>query len=873
MSRRAVFIISIFLTVIFPLKGFTDSGIHGTEPIENLPLEQKIAKLFILKAYPAEESSRDKIRERLKNVKPGGLVLDGGLPGEITRMTSTIRELVNYEIFLGRNLSLIEIGLPEGHIIAGSNSSQLIGEAGIYTASSYSNIGINFLITTNKHLPAEYYNKLTEEGLLTISPGEVPQTGFNGMILPFEAGYEKRNKVRYDSTFAYRLRNRGYKDLLILNLEDVPDSLNYEEVLLGAFNSTFDLFLFPENMEESIEIIKRAIKSGKIKKEELDAKLKRIYAGRFFPPGPRDRNLSHKELYSEIMTSSITLLKNTGDILPVRVLDTLNIANVTLSPLYEELNTYLSYYTNITQFPGLDETNIHRLGYFDIVTVHLDNDISDTELGRLEKLCENTRVVLISNPEMLERLDLSLFSAVIISHTNGEAIQKYLAQKIFGSLPFKGLLYTDTWVGAGIQRESIKRLGFAEPGQVGMDPTVLNSIDSIAFEAIEKEATPGCQVLVARKGSVIFNESYGYHTYDKKVPVDNETIYDIASLTKVIATLQTVMFMDERNVIDINHQLSKYLPELRGTNKESIVIGDVLLHQAGLRPFVPFWLQTMNDEELSPEYYSYVKNEDYRLEVSEGIYAVESLRDSIWNWIIDSKLLRKSYHGSYKYRYSDVGFYMMQQLAERQLNQPLNDFVKQNYYDPLGMTSTSYLPLCNTSIENIPPTAIDHYFRQQVIEGIVHDEGAAMFGGVAGHAGLFSKSLDLAKISQMLLWEGEYGDQKYYNPETIRKFTARQVKDNRRGLGWDKPDPAEDEGPTSDFASMNTFGHTGFTGTAVWIDPEYDLIFVFLSNRIHPDPENTKLMSLDIRTRIQDVVYRSIMEYDNKHQKLSSPEP
>ena len=393
-----------------------------------------------------------------------------------------------------------------------------------------------------------------------------------------------------------------------------------------------------------------------------------------------------------------------------------------------------------------------------------------------------------------------------------------------------------------------------------MDSRTLEKIETIVNEAITSHATPGCQILVARHGKVILDKSYGGLTYDSTDLVTDEIIYDLASLTKVSATLQTVMFMYEKGLIDLNKKLSYYLPELKNTNKKDITLVEMLTHQAGLVPFIPMWTETVKDNNFLPQYYSRVQSEGYPLQVSPDLFATPVLRDSVWSWIGESKLQTKAPRTPYGYQYSDLGFLLFQRLAERIFNQPIDEFLAQNLYEPLGAYTTGFTPLKRFPVQRIAPTEDDKIYRKTHIAGTVHDERAAMMGGVAGHAGLFSNASDLAKLGQMLLQKGFYGGYRYYKPETINLFTAKQFDKSRRGLGWDKPVQSEWSSPTSLKASPKTFGHTGFTGTCVWIDPEFDLVYIFLSNRVYPD-RSAKLINANIRSRIQDVIYESIFDY------------
>jgi CubicO group peptidase (beta-lactamase class C family) len=331
------------------------------------------------------------------------------------------------------------------------------------------------------------------------------------------------------------------------------------------------------------------------------------------------------------------------------------------------------------------------------------------------------------------------------------------------------------------------------------------------------------------------------------------------------------MFLYEKGLLDIYKKASYYLPELINSNKKDITVKDILTHQAGLTPFVPFWIQTVKDSDFLPQYYSHEKSAMYPLQIAPGLFGIKSLRDSLWSWSIQSKLREKPPRTPYSYVYSDVGLYILFHLNEKLLNQPQEEFLQQNIYEPLGASTMGYLPLERFPSDRIVPTEMDTLFRKSLLVGTVHDEGAAMLGGVAGHAGLFSNAIDLTKLGQMLLQNGYYGGQQYFKPQIVQYFATRQFETSRRGLGWDKPLQSEWNSPTSLLASPLTFGHTGYTGTCIWIDPAFELVYVFLSNRVYPTRSNNKLSAMNIRSRIQDTIYQSIFsfgQYGNRHSEI-----
>lgn len=394
---------------------------------------------------------------------------------------------------------------------------------------------------------------------------------------------------------------------------------------------------------------------------------------------------------------------------------------------------------------------------------------------------------------------------------------------------------------------------------VGIDSTKLLIIDSIAHNAIIQHAFPGCEVLVARNGKVVLYKTYGYLNYDSLEPVTQRTIYDLASVTKVSATTMGIMRLFEEGKLDLNKPLGDYLPWLKATNKEGLILEDILLHQAGLVAFIPFYKETINAATGQPlaGFYQPYKNDTFNIRVADNMYLRKDWMYSIYREIAESSLLP-----SCKYVYSDNDFILLGKVIEQLSGKTLDVYTRENFYAPLHMRSTGFKPRENyISIADIAPTEKEKYFRQQLLRGDVHDPGAAMFGGVAGHAGLFSNAYDLAQLYLMLLNGGKWNETQYFKKETIDYFTGYHSDVSRRGYGFDKPekDNATNADPyPSKYASPQTFGHTGFTGTCVWADPKENLLFIFLSNRVCPDMNNGKLGELGVRRNMLDAVYKAI---------------
>jgi beta-N-acetylhexosaminidase len=684
-------------------------------------------------------------------------------------------------------------------------------------------------------------------------------------------------------------KEMDYHGLVFVSIPDIQDKVGrYKggDAELLAFEAGNDIILFPEDLGPAIRKIKKLLHKESAYTALLDQKVKKILGVKYDVGLNNTTKIPDENLYEtlhpysalslrrRLLENTVIVARNDRSILPVKSLEdnkiaTLSIGAKTPNPFTQTASKYagMSHFT----VSGDDSESVGKqLASFNTILVALFDDPSlhKDVLNELAGLQSSHNIILVvfGSPLWLSALDQ--FNTVIEAFTD-EAMTGIIPQVVFGALPASGKLpitiSRSFQEGKGEVLPDLQRLGYSFPEDVGLDSRVLEKIESIANEAIQIQATPGCYVMVAKNGKVVYERAFGYLTYEKKIPVSGETIYDLASVTKVSATLQTVMFMHDHGMIDVNKKASYYLPELKKSNKKDYTLKDILTHQAGLWPFLPFWVQTMKDSVYIPGYYDTMASTKFPYMVAEKLYAKAGIRDSLWNWIIHARVRDKIPRTPYDYRYSDMGFYILQHLAQKILNQPMQDFLEQNLYEPLGAETTGYLPLRRFPKTRIAPTENDTIFRKQLLIGTVHDQGAALLGGVGGHAGLFSDANDLAKLCQMLLQDGYYGGTRYYRPETVHLFTRKQFDSSRRGLGWDKPVQSDWNSPTSIYASPETFGHTGFTGTCFWIDPEFDLVYVFLSNRVNPIMTNNKLLTVNIRSRIQDVIYQSIFSYCKSH--------
>jgi CubicO group peptidase (beta-lactamase class C family) len=567
--------------------------------------------------------------------------------------------------------------------------------------------------------------------------------------------------------------------------------------------------------------------------------------------------LNYEKWKWNVYAGSITLQQN-SNVLPLKNLGASTTCTYTFQPkLFSTFDRVTGYYGPIIGYQANQNysSDLVRLKDYDNVIIPIASWTRE-KVDFINKLNKLTKIIVVDfNPQEIRNELSSNISHVMVWEMN-EITLTLAPQSLFGAYSISGgYPFSDTTFTTSSTRD-ISRLRYTPPVVARMDVGVLEKIDAIVEEAIEIQAFPGCQILIARDGQVLFQKNYGYYTYDSLIPVQDYSLYDLASLTKVLATTQAVMFLEERGLIDLDKSIGHYLSELQGSNKEHMVIREIMTHQAGLFPYLPFWMQILPGNENSQALIDQpIQN---YFQISRGLYLNKAMSDSIMSWSIDSDLIEKEDEAMpYEYKYSDIGYYLLKTLVERIINQPMDDFLDQNLYGPMGM-GICFAPLCRYPEAALIPTETDMVFRKELVRGFVHDRNATLFGGVSGHAGLFGNANDIAKLLQMHLQKGIYGGKQYFFPETIERFTGKQYVNNRRGLGWDKPGP-EPDGPVSLLASTDTFGHTGFTGTAIWADPQENLIFIFLSNRVYPSSDNLKLVELNIRTRIQDLAYGAII--------------
>ena len=565
------------------------------------------------------------------------------------------------------------------------------------------------------------------------------------------------------------------------------------------------------------------------------------------------------KLNANILQQTV-LLNNQQHLVPVTALDKKTIASVSLGFSFQAASdSLLNKYAKITSFNAIDynsDGNLFKLEddlkYFNTVIISIA-DLETTNAGYISfinSIAKTKTVIIALYGEQRSLAVFNTLEAPVIWCAQKNASSAILVpQVIFGGIAAGNKLTANISLkytaGSGFTT-SVTRLKYTIPEDAGVNADDLREIDNITAEAIGARAAPGMVVLVAKDGKVIFNKAYGNHTYGGE-PDKITDIFDLASVTKITATTPMVMRLVEQNKLKLDTSIGTYIALARPTAMNNIQVKEVMLHQAGFIPYIPF------HDGVKPTDHSPDSSEAYPTKVADGYF----IRKDYFKEVMWPKMLNAPIRTRGKYVYSDISMYVMKDIVEHVSGEPLNQYVAENFYTPLGMQTAGFLPRNRFSKEQIIPTENDTYFRKTLLIGYVHDQGAALVGGVSGHAGLFANTNDMAIMYQMLLNQGTYGGEQYFKPETVATFTARQSNVSRRGLGFDRWDPDLAKKYPSSTASPQTFGHTGYTGTAVWVDPSRGLVYVFLSNRVNPTVTD-KLVKMGIRSRIQDVINKAI---------------
>ncbi len=672
----------------------------------------------------------------------------------------------------------------------------------------------------------------------------------------------------------------GFKGLVIsdaLNMKAVSDKYGKVEVAVKAFEAGCDILVYSENVKEAVQAIKKKVESGEISEKEINErclKILKLKEKSFIKPVKGKSYTKGEQDWARYQTfeKSTALLKNENDNLPYGDLSK-KILHLSIGTEPQEFNAVTGEYAPISRrnysFKDIEKgiPDLKTDGYDKvIITIHAttvrprDNfgipGNLDAFFKKMTKKTENT-VVFFGNPLALgKNYDFTGIHSVIVAYENNPFVQNRVAQMLFGAIPMSGKLSFnlnhELHTGMGLETKSNGRLKFSQPEEVGVDAKKLEEIDRIVENAIKEKAFPGCQVVAAVDGKIFFRKNYGTHQYNNR-SVENDDMYDIASITKVAASTTALMKLQSQGKFSLDKKLGEYLPErTAGSPMAQLKLREMMAHQAGLKSWIPFYKYTQVEGNLSPEWYVKSANgKDYN-PVANNIFIKSNYSDTIKAKILSQPL------GTKKYLYSDLGYYFVKEIIEQESGKKLEDFLFEEIYSKMGLHHTMYNPYLTVDKDKIVPTEDDKIYRKQLIQGYVHDPGAAMIGGVGGHAGLFSNATELAALMQLFLNKGSYGGVQILDPKVVAEYIRVQFSGNRRGAGFDKPVLKTGGGTCDESASFESFGHSGFTGTLAWADPKNGLNYVFLSNRVYPDAENKKLISMGTRTQIQKVLNEAL---------------
>lgn len=707
----------------------------------------------------------------------------------------------------------------------------------------------------------------------------------------------------------YRLLTEelAFKGLIFTDALAMKGVAGHPNVSLQALKAGNDMVLAPRNLKVEIQAVLKAVEKGELTKEDIENKCRKVLTYKYalgLKKKPhvqlsgleqRINSSQTRDLIRRLNLAAITVLNNKNHILPLHTdkEQTIALLEVGKPGETEALARQLSRYKSLTRFHlrphQTEEENrrlLHSLAAYKRIIVAVSEQHLDPYHSFFAKFApQSPTVCLFFTPgKMMLQIQRAVAqaSAVVLGHSRDADVQRRTADLLFAKATADGRLSASLGelfpTGAGVTILPQTPLYFI-PEEYGLSSALLKKIDTIALDGIRQGAYPGCQVVVLKNGHVMFDKSFGTYTGKGSARVQSTDIYDLASLSKTTGTLLAVMKLYDKGLFNLTDKISDYLPFLQHTNKKDITIQELLCHQSGLPPWIPFYQEAIDKDSyygrlFSPrrdarhsvqigtrtwanpnfkfksEYISPVKTGDYTVQICDNLWLNRSFRKVMEEKIVEAPLRPK------RYVYSDIGFILLGMLVEQLTDMPMETYLQREFYGPMGLERTAYLPLRRFDKSEIVPSNKDRFLRKETLQGYVHDETCAFFGGVGGNAGLFSTASEVAHIYQMLLNGGEIGGQRYLSKETCRLFTTKVSKISRRGLGFDKPDIEDPvKGNCASGVPAEVYGHTGFTGTCAWVDPVNELVYVFLSNRIYPNVTNRKLSQLHIRERIQEAIY------------------
>ncbi|WP_046313299.1 glycoside hydrolase family 3 N-terminal domain-containing protein [Pontibacter korlensis] len=752
-------------------------------------------------------------------------------------------------------------------------------------------------------LPVIHFSKIRLDSVELYPFRELMKNGLGSLMVAHMNIPVLDNTVNLASTLSKPIvsdllkKEMGYKGLVFtdaLNMQGVakfyaPGIVDVKALLAGN-----DMLLNTMDVKTTIQEIKKAIANGEITQEEVDARARKVLAAKQwlgldnYKPVElenlvEDLNNPHaKYLNQQLVEASLTLLRNKQNILPIQNIDTLKVAALAIGTNKQtDFQRDLARYTKVDTFflqptasiaelmalkeklqdynmviAGVHNLNLKAGGSNFGISAEMNLFLKDLIRSKPTIVGVFANVYSLAELESLDKAD-----AVIAAYQESPETQDLAAQMIFGGVGAKGKLPVTInsafKIGDGLKTEGGLRFAYTMPEAVGLKTADFKGIDSLVAQAMEQKATPGAQVLVAKDGKVIYHKAYGYHTYDNERPVEVTDLYDLASVTKISTSLAAFMKLSGEGRFDVDRTLGEYLPMMEGSNKADLKYRDILTHQAGLKSWIPFWKETVKKNgKFKWRTFKADSSRRFPIKVADNLYIHRKYAKRIYKEIEKSPLNEKP-----GYVYSDLSFILAPLVVQHITGEDFETYLKEKIYKPIGATSLTFNPYKYYSPEDIVPTEYDSLFRKQLLHTTVHDEGAAMLGGVSGHAGLFGNSNDVAKLMQLYLNDGKFAGQTYISGNKVSQFSKCQFCDqgNYRAIGFDRPaKPGQQNSNAAPSAPVESFGHSGFTGTYTWVDPVNNLVYVFLSNRVHPTRENNLLGKLNTRTNVLQVVYDAI---------------
>jgi CubicO group peptidase (beta-lactamase class C family)/beta-glucosidase-like glycosyl hydrolase len=817
----------------------------------SLSREEKIGQLIWIDAHANNDIGQTiRLNDAIKKFGAGGIIFSDGQAERLADMINYFQQISKVPLLIAEDCELrpgirlegIE-RLPDWITLGAIQDDSLIYQMSIEVSKQFKRIGVH----------------------VNLYPQNL--TGITG----------RKSRIYFNG-----LQDNG----IISNEKQCPMSLKNG---MGITESADD-------PEIAIKEISDSIKKGLISQADIDDKCRRVLAAKYWVGLSRivpvsEENLQYelspastRALIRDLYSNALTVLNNKGNIIPVKNIRDFKIAVLAINTKnnsnfqermlsYMPADTFAIYNSDDNKSAGL----LKRLADYNLVIAGIFNTDQHPDMNPgigpglnnfLKKLTEGNKTIVtfFGNPNEISKLDaLNEADGLILAYQENDHTEDLAAQLIFGGMGGHGTLpvtINKEWPsGFGITTPGNLRLQYGFPENAGLSSESLNrKIDSIANIGLKAKAYPGCEVMVARKGIVVFHKTYGFQTYDDRVSVRKDDLFDLASVTKVSSTLAGLMLLGSEGKFSVDRKLGDYLPDFRKTNKGDLLMKDLLTHQAGLKAWIPFWRETVKpDSSFKRKVFSHEYSEKYPLKVANDLYINKNYRKKIFSEI------KKSPLGEKKYVYSDLTFIIAPGIIEKLTGEKWYDFVTNNIYRKLGAYDICFNPYLKYPLQRIVPTEYDSLFRRQLLHGTVHDEAAAMQGGISGHAGLFATANDLMKLMELYRRMGEYGGEQIISKEILEEYTRVQFPENnnRRGLGFDKPLLNNQElGPADAYpaksATPQSFGHSGYTGTFVWIDPVYEITYIFFSNRVYPTRNNNLLSDLNIRSYILQAIYDSI---------------